>query len=158
MNICAFTGRLVRNPESKETQSGTTLTRYTIAVRRDYTVEGQPDADFIPVLTFGRAAEWAINWLTKGTKVEVVGKLQLTPYEDNEGTKRTSIVLIADKQEFAESKKASQENAQPQQEEAPKPAPKPKRRPAPPIPTGTQEPLLPDDDFQQISSDEDLPF
>lgn len=154
MNICAFTGRLVRNPESKETQSGTTLTRYTIAVRRDYTVEGQPDADFIPVLTFGRAAEWAINWLTKGTKVEVVGKLQLTPYEDNEGIKRTNVVLIADKQEFAESKKASQENAQPQQEEAPKPAPKPQRR----QPRATQEQLPSDDEFDQISADEDLPF
>ena len=154
MNNCSFTGRLVRNPESKETQSGTTLTRYTIAVRRDYTVEGQPDADFIPVLTFGRAAEWAINWLTKGTKVEVVGKLQLTPYEDNEGIKRTNIVLIADKQEFAESKKASQENAQPQQEEAPKPAPKPQRR----QPRATQEQLPSDEEFEQISADEDLPF
>ena len=154
MNICAITGRLVRNPESKETQSGTTLTRYTIAVRRDYTVEGQPDADFIPVLTFGRAAEWAINWLTKGTKVEVVGKLQLTPYEDNEGIKRTNIALIAEKQEFAESKKASQENAQPQQEEAPKPAPKPQRRQS----RATQEQLPSDEEFDQISADEDLPF
>lgn len=155
MNNCSFTGRLVRDPEQRVTQSGTTFTRYTIAVRRDYKKEGQPDADFIPVLALGRAAEWAAKYLTKGTKVEVQGRLQLTPYEDNHGTKRTDITLIAEKQEFAESKKASQENTQPQQEEAPKPAPKPSRRQ--PV-RATQEQLLSDEEFEQISSDEDLPF
>lgn len=157
MNICAFTGRLVRDPETKDTKNGGTMGRYTIAVSRDEKhVDGVPDADFIDVKVFNKAAEFAANYLKKGTKVEVCGPLRIDKWQSNDGVWKTSVYVLASRQGFAESRKASEEAA-PVTAEAPKPV-KPKRRPAPPIPTGTQEPLPPDDDFQQISSDEDLPF
>lgn len=106
MNKAILVGRLTRDPEVKDTKNGTRVARYTLAV--DRRGEG---ADFIPCVAFNKGAEFAQNWLKKGTKVIVTGRIQTGSYEGERGKVYTTDIIV-DEQEFAESKKASSEKAE----------------------------------------------
>lgn len=68
--------------------AGSTLVaRYTLAVDRKFKREGEQTADFIPCIAFGRNAEFAEKYLTKGKKIAVVGRIQTGSYTKQDGTK-----------------------------------------------------------------------
>ena len=77
MNKFFFTGRLTRDPERKETKSGTSLTVFSLAVGRD-TASGE--ADFIPITTWDRLADRMLSYGTKGRLLEVEGFVRVKPY------------------------------------------------------------------------------
>ena len=105
MNRIILLGRLVRDPEVRYTQAGKVVCQFTIAVDRPYTgQEGQREADFIPVVIWGKSAETAGNNLNKGHRVLVEGRLQIRSYEANDGTKRTIAEIVAERFEFIEKK------------------------------------------------------
>lgn len=112
MNKVILMGRLTREPEVRYSQGGEPLAiaRYTLAVNRRFKRQGDPEADFINCVAFGKAGEFAEKYFKKGQLVSVVGRLQVRGWEDNEGKKRWSTDVIVEEQYFAESKKESGES------------------------------------------------
>lgn len=109
MNNVVLSGRLTADPDVRQTEN-TTMATYTLAVDRRFKREGEPDADFIRCVVFGRGAEFAQNYLGKGIKIMITGRINTGSYE-KDGIRHYTTDIIVDQQEFAESKKAS-ENAQ----------------------------------------------
>ena len=109
MNIIILTGRLTRDPELKTGQSGKAYARFTLAVERPMQKD---EADFINCVAFGKTAELIGEYLRKGRKAGVTGRLQMGKYEVN-GEKRTSYDVIVETLEFLESKNTAkaEENA-----------------------------------------------
>ena len=105
MNQVQLLGRLTRDPETRKTQSGITVSKYTLAVDRRFKKDGEPTADFINCTAFNKGAEFADKWLKKGTKIAVTGRIQTGAYE-KDGKKVYTTGVIVESQEFAESKKA----------------------------------------------------
>ena len=112
MNKVILMGRLTREPEVRYSQGGEPLAiaRYTLAVNRRFKRQGDPEADFINCVAFGKAGEFAEKYFKKGQLVSVVGRLQVRGWEDNEGKKRWSTDVIVEEQYFAESNKESGES------------------------------------------------
>lgn len=114
MNKVILVGRLTRDPEIRYTsgQNQTAVGRYTLAVDRRYKKEGdEQTADFINCVTFGRGAEFAEKYLHQGTKIAVVGRIQTGSYTNKDGQRVYTTDVVAEEQEFAESKAiASQRN------------------------------------------------
>ncbi len=106
MNKAILMGRVVRDCELRYTQGQTPLAvaTYTLVVNRRFKKAGQPDADFINCVAFGKAAEFAGNYFKKGMMVSVVGSIQISEYE-KDGQKRKDFKVVVDEQYFAESKK-----------------------------------------------------
>lgn len=103
MNMIVLTGRLTRDPELKFGQSGKAYSRFTLAVDRPFSKD---EADFINCVAFGKTAELIGEYLRKGRKAGVTGRLQMNKFEIN-GEKRTSYDVIVDTIEFLESKNSS---------------------------------------------------
>lgn len=105
-------GRLTRDPEVRYTQSGKVVCQFTLAVDRFTTnAEGQREADFIPIVTWGKTAETCGNSLTKGQRALVDGRLQIRSYEAKDGGKRWVTEVIASTAQFLD-RKATGGNSQ----------------------------------------------
>lgn len=103
MNKIILMGRLVRDPEVRYTQTGKVVCQFTLAVDRPFSnQEGQREADFIPVVVWGKTAELCGNSLTKGQRALVEGRLQIRSYDAKDGTKRWVTEVIANTFEFIE--------------------------------------------------------
>ena len=112
MNKVVLVGRLTRDPEVRYSQgdSATAVARYTLAVNRRFRRDGEPTADFIPCVIFGRSAEFAEKYFHQGLKVVVTGRIQTGSYTNRDGNKVYTTDVVVEDQEFAESKAASQAN------------------------------------------------
>lgn len=109
MNRIILLGRLVRDPEVRYTQTGKVVCQFTIAVDRPFSSQdGQREADFIPIVIWGKQAETCGNSLTKGQRVLVEGRLQIRSYDAKDGSKRYVTEVIADRFEFIERKSEGQ--------------------------------------------------
>lgn len=106
MNKVVLIGRLCNEPEVKTAQNGTLVARYRMAVNRPYKKEGQPDADFLNCIVFGKGAEFTQNYLRKGTKIAVEGHIQTGSY-DKDGVRHYTTDIVVEQSEFCESKNAS---------------------------------------------------
>jgi len=106
MNKVILLGNLTRDPEIKYTtgENAMAIARFSIAVQRDYKREGQPEADFINCIAFGKTGENIGKFFTKGRKIAVSGKLQVSTWEDNNGQKRYSTDVIVDSFDFCDKK------------------------------------------------------
>ena len=103
MNNVTLVGRMTKDPEIKFAQgTGTAITTFTIAVNRRFKKENQPDADFIPVVQFGKAAEATANYMTKGKLVSLVGSISTRNYEAKDGTRKYVTEVIANEVNFLE--------------------------------------------------------
>ena len=106
-------GRLTRDPEIRQSQNGDEsmkIARYTLAVDRRgsrNSGNGQPTADFIPCVAFGRGADFAEGYLHQGTKIVVTGRIQTGSYTNKDGVKVYTTDIIVDETEFAESKSSA---------------------------------------------------
>ena len=107
-------GRLTRDPELRQTQSGTSFCPFSIAVNRNYTnANGEREADFINITVWRGTAENCARYLTKGRRVAVVGSLQSRNYEDKDGKKRTVVEVVGDEVEFLSDKSEKQDSNTP---------------------------------------------
>lgn len=113
MNRWVGIGRICSDVELRHTQNGTAVASYRLAVNRDYKSDGQPDADFISCVCWGKTAEFAEKYLHKGTKIAVEGRISTRSYEDKDGKKRTAVEITVDRHEFCESKKAEPDSGEP---------------------------------------------
>ena len=109
-NIC-ITGRLTSAPEIKKTTSGVSVCSVSIAVDRDYKVNGEKATDFIPCVFWRGTAEFVGKYFSKGDMIAVVGSLESRKYKDKDGNNRTVWEVKADKVNFCGGKKeVSQDN------------------------------------------------
>ncbi|MDR1495564.1 MAG: single-stranded DNA-binding protein [Clostridiales Family XIII bacterium] len=99
MNLVVLVGNLTRDPEVRYTQSGLAVANINVAVNRFNTKDGGPDADFFRVTVFGKQAELAERYLSKGRKVGVEGRIQNDNYE-KEGQTIYRDTIIANRIEF----------------------------------------------------------
>lgn len=102
MNRVILMGRLTREPEIKQTQAGKTVARYSLAV--DRIGEG---ADFISCVAWEKNATFVQNFLHKGTKIAIEGRIQTGSYTKQDGTKVYTTDVIVDRHEFCESRQAA---------------------------------------------------
>ncbi len=111
MNKVIIMGRLARDPEVHYTQgeTPTAIARYTLAVDRRVKREGEQSADFVGVVAFGKTAEFVEKYCHKGTKLLVTGRIQTGSYTNKDGNKVYTTDVIAEDQEFCESKKSTEE-------------------------------------------------
>jgi len=107
MNHIVLMGRLTRDPELRQTQNGTAVTSFTLAVDRRFTPKdgSERQTDFIDIVTWQSTAEFVSKYFVKGQMAAVVGRLQLRDWTDKEGNKRRSAEVVAENVYFTESKK-----------------------------------------------------
>ena len=101
LNRIVIIGRLTRDPEMRQTPSGTAVCTFTLAVDRSFkSANGERETDFIPVAAWRQLGETCAQYLAKGKLAAVDGRLQLRRYEDKDGSKRTAADVIADNVRF----------------------------------------------------------
>lgn len=110
MNKVVLVGRLTKDPEMKVTQDGKTVTRYTLAVDRY-----NKDPDFIHCVAFGKTAEVAGKYFTKGLRVAVSGNIKTGSYTNRDGQKVYTTDVQIESQEFAQSKSEETPKSEPKQ-------------------------------------------
>ena len=104
MNKVILMGRLTRNPDVRYSQNGDQqmcIAKYTLAVDRRGKDAG---ADFISCVAFGKNGDFAEKYLKQGTKIVVSGRIQTGSYTNKDGQKIYTTDVVAEEQEFAESK------------------------------------------------------
>lgn len=145
MNKAILMGRLTRDPELRYTSTNNIpVCSFTLAVDRRFQRQGEENqADFIPIVTWRKTAEFCSRYFTKGKKVAVVGTIQTRSWDDPDGNRRYKTEVVSDEVYFAESKRAetggsSQGNMSPDYSEE----------------TKTEE----NNDFPPVEDDGELPF
>ena len=129
LNSVIIMGRLTRDPEMRHTQNGTAVASLTLACDRDFKPKsGEKETDFIDVVVWGKAAEFAANYFNKGRMAIVEGRLQVRGWQDKDGNKRKSTEVVADRMYFGDSKQEGKKQT------------------------------APSDDFEEIEDDGDIPF
>lgn len=105
LNRVVLIGRLTKDPELSYTPSGVAVTRFTLAVDRNFTnSQGEREADFIQVLTWRQLAEVCANYLKKGHLTAVEGRIQTRHYDNQEGRRVYVTEVVADNVRFLQPK------------------------------------------------------
>lgn len=103
MNRVVLIGRLTKDPQLRFVAgSGKAVSNFTIAIDRRFKSPGYPEADFIPIVVWGKQAEAAANYIGKGNLVSVSGRIQTRNYEAKDGTRRYITEVVAEQVEFLE--------------------------------------------------------
>lgn len=101
MNKIILIGGLVRDPETTTSNNGTTICKFSLAVKREFKNEnGEAETDFFNITVFGKMGDNCGKYLKKGSKCCVVGRLQNRSYDAQDGTKRYVTDIIANEVEF----------------------------------------------------------
>ena len=122
MNNVILIGRLIKDVELRYTQSSNaTYARFTIAVDRQMSKEkkqeaeanGQPTADFINIVVWGKQAENCQRYLQKGRNVAIQGRLQSGSYTAQDGTRKYTTEVWAERVQFIEWGEKKEDYTQP---------------------------------------------
>ncbi|HBJ2623519.1 TPA: single-stranded DNA-binding protein [Clostridium botulinum] len=106
MNKVVLIGRLTKDPELKFTPgAGTAVTTLTLAVDKYNSKTGQKEADFVPVVVWGKQAESTANYMVKGSQMAISGRIQTRNYEAKDGTKRYVTEVVATEVQFLDKAK-----------------------------------------------------
>jgi len=148
VNSICLMGRLTGDPELKTTQTGVSVTSFRVAVDRAYRSKDQErQADFIPCVAWRNTAEFISRYFHKGQRIALQGSLQSRTYTANDGSQRTVYEVVVDNAFFCESKGGNAGGAPSYDSQIP---PVSEARPA--FSTANSG------DFEEILTDEDLPF
>lgn len=101
MNNIVLIGRLTKDPELRYTQAGKAVCSFTLAVDRPYSGD-KKEADFINIVVWNKVGENCAQYLKKGRKAAVQGRLQIRSYEDDNGKKKYITEVVAGSVEFLE--------------------------------------------------------
>lgn len=116
MNKIVLLGRLTKDPEVRYTSTSKVVAQFTLAVDRPYSKDKQREADFIPVVIWGKQAEICGNYLSKGQRVLVEGRLQIRNYEAKDGQKKYVTEVIGEHFEFIERREQGESQQTPGEE------------------------------------------
>lgn len=101
LNRIVIIGRLTRDPEMRQTPSGTAVCTFTLAVDRSFkSANGERETDFIPVVAWRQLGETCGRYLAKGKLAAVDGRLQIRTYQAQDGSKRTAAEVVAENVRF----------------------------------------------------------
>lgn len=106
LNKVILMGRLVADPELRQTTNNISVCRFTVAVNRPYVKDAERQSDFIRVNAWRNTAEFVSKYFSKGKMIIVEGSLRNNDYTDNNGVKHYSMEVQADNISFGESKSA----------------------------------------------------
>lgn len=141
LNVAALNGRLTADPELKHTSSDIPVCSFTLAVDRSYVPTGQErKADFISIVTWRSTAEFVSKYFHKGQLVAIQGEIQTRTYTDSQGNKRKATEIVASKVDFAEPKRDGMDELERNARNA------------------GADINYTDNDFAEITGDDDLPF
>lgn len=105
MNKVILIGNLTKDPELTQTQSGSSICKFTLAVRRNLkNAEGEYDSDFLNIVAFKTTADICHKYLQKGNRCGIVGRIQVNSYNAQDGTKRYFTNIVVDEVEFLTAK------------------------------------------------------
>ena len=111
LNTITIMGRMVRDPEIRQTGNGTSVCNFTLAVDRDYTDDnGDRGTDFIDCVVWAYTADFVSKYFGKGDLMAVNGRLQLREWEDNDGNRRRAAEIEVDNVYFGGSKRSESDN------------------------------------------------
>ena len=151
LNRVQLIGNIGRDPEQKYLPSGDAMTTIAVATTDSWkdkaTGEKRDKTEWHQVTFFGKLAEIAGQYLTKGSSVYVEGSLETRKYTDKNGVEKYSTSIKADKMQMLGSRPAQQDGAQ---------QPAQQQRPAAPAPQRPAAPARPAPNFSDM--DEDIPF
>lgn len=135
LNKVIIGGRLSAEPELKTTQSGISVVTFSVAVNRKVKQGEDQKSDFFNVTAWRQTAEFVSRYFHKGSSICIVGTLQNSSWQDQNGQKHYRTDIVADEVMFVDSKGESGVSS--------------------PIPTTTNAPMP---NFEEIKTDDDLPF
>lgn len=147
-NKVILMGRLTAAPELKQTQSGTAVTSFSLAVDRRYSKDEEKKCDFITIVAWRQTAEFICRYFGKGQAILVCGELQTRSWDDN-GQKRYATEVVASEVYFCESKKDSEGTSPPNNQNGSQS----NFKPSPYVPEAYTQP-----NFEAVDNDPDLPF
>ena len=154
LNKVILVGRMTADPELKQTQTGTSVVSFTLAVNRNYSSKSaesnQPTADFISVVAWRQHAEFICRYFKKGNSMCVLGSIQTRSWTDQNNTKRYVTEVVVDDVRFVDSK-SDNPGAQGQIQQT---SYTPESYGAPAF--SNTDIVAPK--FEEISGDDDLPF
>ena len=139
LNKVILIGHLTADPELKQTQSGVSVTSFSIGVTRKYSRPGeQSQSDFINIVAWRQNAEFICKYFKKGNAICVCGSIQTRSYDAADGSKRYVTEVVADEATFVEKKneKGEEYRSMPYSSDKVDDTPK----------------------FEEIAEDSDLPF
>lgn len=112
LNKIILSGRLVRDPEMRTTQSGKSIASFTLAVDRDFAPQGQKkETDFINCTAWNGTADFMSRYFSKGSMATVCGSLQIQNYTDRDGNKRSTPNVNVENVYFAGEKRAEKSDS-----------------------------------------------
>lgn len=112
LNKIILSGRLVRDPEMRTTQSGKSIASFTLAVDRDFAPQGQKkETDFINCTAWNGTADFMSRYFSKGSMATVCGSLQIQNYTDRDGNKKSVPNVNVENIYFAGEKRAEKSDS-----------------------------------------------
>ena len=150
LNKVVLAGRITADPELKQTPSGVSVLRFTLAVNRRFTKGGEQSeqqADFISIVAWRQTAEFISKYFRKGSAICVTGSIQTRNWQDQQGQRRYATEVVVDEAMFVDSRSESgnaQGNSYMPDEYNAAPAYSSNAGSAP--------------NFEELNTDDDLPF
>lgn len=120
MNKVILMGNLTRDPEIRYAQGekSMAIARFSLAINRRFSREGETNVDFFNCTAFGKQAEFVEKYFRQGSRMLLVGRIQNDNYTNKNGEKVYSVQIMADEIEFAERKQAGgNNNSEPEQKQ-----------------------------------------
>ena len=117
MNHFVGIGRLTRDPEVRYTQSGKACAKFTLAIDRRKSSDGNQQADFISCVAWEKIAEVISQYCTKGKKIAVEGRIQTRSYDAQDGNKRYVTEVVVQSMEFCDSRGSATSSAAPPEQQ-----------------------------------------
>jgi|LGOV01.1.fsa_nt_gb single-strand DNA-binding protein len=146
MNKVILVGRLTRDPDVKNTTTGKAVATFVLAVdRRFKNKNGEKEADFVPIVVWGKQAEIVGQYLSKGSQIGVSGRLQVRSYDTQEGQRRYVTEVVADEITFLSTSNRNKSTNGYHQDSVPQ------------SDNNTVAMGL-DEDFHMMADDDDVPF
>ena len=108
MNKVILVGNLARDPELRQTPQGVSVARFTVAVSRRYSRDGQQQTDFISCVAWRSTAEFLCRYFTKGSGIQLCGSIQSRSWDGQDGQRHYATEVIADEVSFNGPKSSNQ--------------------------------------------------
>lgn len=138
LNVVALMGRLVADPQLRQTTTGKNVASFRIAVdrgRKD--ANGHNQADFFDIVAWDKSAEFICRYFQKGSMIAVEGHLQSRNYQDKSGNNRNAVEVVVNNVSFAGNKEAQSQNV---------------------ANRAVSAPVVANNEYEPIEDDGDLPF
>lgn len=113
LNTVVLQGRLVADPDLRNTPNNVAVASFTVAVERSYVKSGKErQADFIDVTAWRNTAEFISKHFSKGQLIAIRGEIRTRLYQDKDGNNRKAVEVIADQAHFCESARRNRDDAE----------------------------------------------